>query len=65
MEEDQGYGKTAEQVGEEVMHLAISNLAMSWRAKWNDKMFDPKKETYRIKKKTVRVSNVGRERDRR
>jgi arginine decarboxylase len=59
IEEDQGYGKTAEQAGEEVMHLAISNLAMSWGAKWTDKMFDPKKKTYRIKNKTVHVSNVA------
>jgi arginine decarboxylase len=58
IEEDQGYGKTAEKAAEEVMYLAISNLAMSWRAKWNDKMFDPNKKVYRIKKKTVRVSNA-------
>ena len=59
IEEDQGYGKTEEQAGEEVMHLAISNLAMSWRAKWNDKMFDPRKKVYRIKNKNVRLSNVS------
>ena len=59
IEEDQGYGKTEEKAGEEVMYLAISNLAMSWRAKWNDKMFDPKKKIYRIKNKSVRVSNVA------
>ena len=58
IEEDQGYGKTQQKAAEEVMYLAISNLAMSWRAKWNDKMFDPKKKVYRIKNKTVRVSNV-------
>jgi arginine decarboxylase len=58
IEEDQGYGKTEEAAAEEVMYLAISNLAMSWRADWNDKMFDPKKKLYRIKNKTVRVSNV-------
>jgi arginine decarboxylase len=59
IESEQGYGKTADQVGEEVMHLAISNLAMSWRAPWNDKMFDPRKKSYRIKNKIVRVSNVA------
>jgi arginine decarboxylase len=59
IEEDQGFGKTEEKAGEEVMYLAISNLAMSWRAKWNDKMFDPKKKIYRIKNKTVRVSNIA------
>lgn len=58
VEEDQGYGKTADKAAEEVMYLAISNLAMSWRAKWNDKMFDPKKKIYRIKNKAVRASNV-------
>ena len=58
IEEDQGYGKTEEKAGEEVMYLAISNLAMSWRAKWNDKMFDPKKSVYRIKNKNVRVSHM-------
>lgn len=59
IEEDQGYGKTEKKAGEEVMYLAISNLAMSWRAKWNDKMFDPKKTIYRIQNKTVRVSNIA------
>jgi arginine decarboxylase len=58
IEEDQGYGKTEEKAGEEVMYLAISNLAMSWRAKWNDKMFDPKKSVYRIKNKIVRLSHM-------
>ena len=59
IEEDQGFGKTAKQAGDEVMHLAISNLAMSWRARWKDSMFDPKKKTYRFKQKLVRVSNVA------
>lgn len=58
IEEDQGFGQTAEKAAEKVMYLAISNLAMSWRAKWNDKMFDPKKKIYRVKNKTVRVWNM-------
>lgn len=59
VEQDQGFGKTEAKAGEEVRHLAISNLAMSWRAKWNDKMFSPAKETYWIKNKRVRVSSVA------
>jgi arginine decarboxylase len=59
IEEEQGYGKTEEKAGEEVMKLAIENLASSWRAPFNPKEdFDPNKSLYRIKNKNVRVSHM-------
>jgi arginine decarboxylase len=59
IEQEEGYGKTEEKAGEEVMELAISNLAMSWRAPFDPKKeFDPKKSLYRVKNKNVRVSHV-------
>ena len=59
IEQDQGYGKTEEKAAEEVMELAIHNLALSWRAPFDPKKdFDPKKKLYRIKEKNVRVSHM-------
>jgi arginine decarboxylase len=59
VEQEQGYGKTEEKAGAEVMKLAIENLASSWRAPFNPKEdFDPAKTLYRIKNKNVRVSHL-------
>jgi arginine decarboxylase len=59
IEQDQGYGKTEEKVSAEVMELAISNLALSWRARFDVKEeFDPEKRLYRVKNKNVRVSHM-------
>lgn len=59
IEQEEGYGKTEEKASEEVMQLAIHNLAMSWRVPFDPKKdFDPKKSLYRIKNKNVRVSHM-------
>jgi arginine decarboxylase len=59
IEQEEGHGKTEEKAGEEVMQLAIHNLAMSWRAPFDPKEdFDPKKTLYRVKNKNVRVSHM-------
>ncbi|MDQ3818806.1 MAG: pyruvoyl-dependent arginine decarboxylase [Acidobacteriota bacterium] len=59
IEQEEGYGKTEEKASEEVMRLAIHNLALSWRAPFDpEKDFDPKKTLYRIKNKNVRVSHM-------
>jgi arginine decarboxylase len=59
VEQEQGYGKTEEKAGAEVMKLAIENLASSWRAPFDpDEDFDPEKTLYRIKNKNVRASHM-------
>lgn len=58
IEQEEGYGKTEEKASEEVMRLAVHNLALSWRAPFDPKKdFDPEKSLYRIKGKNVRVSH--------
>jgi arginine decarboxylase len=59
VEQEDGHGKTEEKAAEEVMRLAIHNLALSWRAPFDpEKDFDPEKSLYRVKGKNVRVSHV-------
>jgi arginine decarboxylase len=59
IEQEEGYGKTEEKASEEVMELAVHNLALSWRAPFNPKEdYDPQKKLYRIKNKNVRVSHL-------
>jgi arginine decarboxylase len=59
IEQGEGYGKTEEKAGEEVMLLAIHNLAPSWRAPFDpEKDFDPRQRLYRVKGKNDRVSYI-------
>ncbi len=45
IEQEEGYGKTEEKAAEEVMRLAIHNLALSWRAPFDpEEDFKPDKE---------------------
>lgn len=60
IEQEQGFGKTAEKAGEEVRRLAIMNLALSWRDQdfKLEKEWRPDKKLYRIKNKNVHLSDM-------
>jgi arginine decarboxylase len=57
--QEEGSDKAEEKAAEEVMQLAIHNLALSWRGSFDpEENFKPGKELYRVKDKHVRVSHV-------